>query len=210
MPIGRVAIEMTGQRVGRWTVGEKAHVGKYGLQFWWCTCDCGTVRAVKGSYLRDGRTNSCGCLRREQSSDRLKDHGLSKHRLFGTWSAMMSRCYNPKDAAYDRYGGRGIEVAKRWHDVKHFIADNDAKALEGLSIDRIDNDGNYSPKNTRWATRLQQSRNRKSNVYLTHEGLTMTLFEWAAKVGIAPRTLWARIKQSGWSVERALTEPVKH
>jgi hypothetical protein len=122
---------------------------------------------------------------------------------------MMQRCYNPANAAYASYGGRGIAVCDRWHDPVAFIADNEALALPGLSLDREGNDGDYSRENCRWATSIEQSRNRRSNVTLSFGGRTMTLFEWAAEIGIAPRTLWARIQVRGWDVERALTTPLQ-
>ena len=176
---------------------------------WLCSCDCGGSSVVAAFRIKQNRTRSCGCLARERSSKRMKTHGMSKHRLFPIWDGMMGRCYRKHNQAYYRYGGRGISVCERWHDVSKFIADNEDSYQDGLSLDRIDNDGAYSPENTRWVNNVEQSRNRRTNVFLTYQGKTQTLFEWADEVGIRPRTLWRRIRQSGWSVERALTTPVK-
>lgn len=205
MARGRFAVDLSGQRFGRWLVLERIPgLNKSGQARYMCRCDCGTEKAVTGGYLRDGRTTSCGCARRELWSQRMQTHGLSKHRLFPTWVAMMGRCYNTNNAAYNRYGGRGITVCERWHDVRHFIADNEVLAKPSLSIDRRDNDGPYSPANVRWASRREQSNNRRSNVLLTFEGRTQPLFDWAREVGIAPRTLWSRIR-TGWPTGEALT-----
>lgn len=201
-------MDITGQRFGRWSVVRKIDgLSKSRHSRFECRCDCGTTKIVLGYKLRRGASLSCGCLANELSSQRSHQHGMTKHHLFPTWSGMMARCYRPTNPAFPRYGGRGIYVCERWHDVTLFIADNEDTALPGLSIDRVDNDGPYSPENTRWATRGDQSRNRRSNVLLTHDGRTMPLFDWAREVGIAPRTLWRRIRQSGWSAERAITTP---
>lgn len=201
---------MIGRKFGRLTVLEDSGMRDgNGRVKYICECDCGSTAVVTGSYMRDGRSKSCGCLARELSRERATDHGMTKHRLYPTWHSMMSRCYNSASPAFRDYGARGISVCKRWHDVKKFVHDNDHLAIPGLSIDRIDNDGNYTPDNTRWATRCEQSHNRRSNVNITHQGETKTLFEWAREVGIAPRTLWARIRVRGWSVEKALETPVK-
>jgi hypothetical protein len=202
-------MDLVGQRFGRWTVLSRVPgLSRSRHARFECRCDCGTTKTVLGYKMRDGVSLSCGCLRSELSSSRSLVHGMTGHRLFQTWNSMMARCHNPSNSAYFRYGGRGIVVCKRWHNVADFIADNDAQALPGLTIERIDNDGPYSPENTRWATRSDQSKNRRTNVLLTRGGVTKPLFDWARDFGIKPRTLWRRIKVSGWDVETALTTPV--
>jgi len=201
---------MIGKRFGRLVVVASSDArDSNGRIFYVCACDCGSKCTVRGTYLRDGRTKSCGCLARELSSKRNKTHGLTKHPLYPTWGAMMRRCYDIKDRAYERYGGRGIGVCKRWHSAEKFVSDNAKKAAPGLSIDRIDNDGHYEPSNVRWVSCGTQSRNRRSNVLLTHKGQTQTLTEWAEALSIPPRTLWARIRRRGWSVDKALSTPVR-
>lgn len=201
--------DITGRRFGRLIVAERIPgLGKYGHAYYRCVCDCGGETTTKAAYLRDGRTTSCGCFSRESASLRATTHGLSKHALFPTWVGMMGRCYNPSDAAYPDYGGRGIYVCSRWHDVRVFIHDNADAHRHSFSIDRIDNDGPYSPENCRWADRTTQSNNRRSNVMLEYAGKTQTLTEWASEIGIPKGTLWARIQVMGWDIERALTSPV--
>lgn len=122
---------------------------------------------------------------------------------------MMHRCYSPTSRAFGRYGGRGIIVCERWHDVRLFIEDNDAKALPGLTIDRRNNDGPYSPENTRWIERREQNLNYSRNVYLEFEGKRQTLREWADERGIGLRTLWHRVRVLNWPTEQALNQPVR-
>lgn len=200
---------MIGKRFGRLVVtGVSSERASSGAYLFTTKCDCGgeTKPAAKGGLMR-GTTASCGCLRSELSSARKRTHGLSGHPLFCIWKAMMARCENPQNRAYARYGGRGIFVCDRWRDVSLFILDNDGKNLPGLSIDRIDNDGPYSPDNCRWATAVEQGSNKANNVLLTHGGETKTLFDWARSAGISPKTLWQRINR-GWPHDLAITLPV--
>jgi hypothetical protein len=121
---------------------------------------------------------------------------------------MMSRCYDPKTSSYPNYGARGIRVCKRWHDIRKFVADLPPGFHEGLEIDRIDNDGNYRPSNVRWATRSRNCRNRRSGRMLTFKGITKSATDWADEYGIPMSMITERIDSLGWSVERAITEPV--
>lgn len=120
---------------------------------------------------------------------------------------MMKRCYDPNDAHYSYYGGRGIKVEEAWHDFERFYHDMGDKPA-GLSLDRRDNNLGYSKENCRWATRLEQSNNRRNNVMLTHDGITLNQKQWAAKLGIDHRALHLRLK-AGWTVEDALTRPLR-
>ena len=147
---------------------------------------------------------SCGCLTKEARRAR-KTHGDSESRLYAIWSAMKSRCENPHSKYYDRYGGRGIIVCKEWNQsyeaFKSWSLQNGYS--EKLSIDRIDNDGNYDPTNCRWVTGVAQANNRSSNRTYTYNGETHNLTQWAKLLGINPKTVFTRI-YSGWSFERAL------
>lgn len=116
------------------------------------------------AQLINGRSESCGCLRREKLHAATTTHKLTGHPLYQTWKGMMQRCYNPRANQYKDWGGRGIAVCERWRDTAVFIADITellGPRPEGMSMDRIDNDGNYEPGNVRWATRLQQTHNRR-------------------------------------------------
>lgn len=171
-----------------------------------CKCSCGADKVALQSRLLRGETKSCGCLRRELASTRGIKHGLSSHRLYKTWNSMMQRCCDPTHYAYNRYGGRGITVCQRWHDVRAFIQDNNGSALPGLSIDRIDNDGNYEPGNCRWVQPFVQNANRANSIRLTYDGKTLSLKEWSSITKISVNCLQLRL-QRHWSVERALTTP---
>lgn len=209
MPIGRFAEDISGQRFGRWLVIEPRHVNERGHAVFLCRCDCGNEREVVAYRLRNGRSTSCGCLRNEKSAARMTEHGMTNHPLFATWNSMMHRCYVQTARPYPRYGGRGITVCERWHDVRTFIRDNESKATEGLTIDRIDNDGPYSPKNTRWVPRAKQNLNYSRNVFLEFRGKRQTLKEWADETGIKLGTLWDRIQNRKWPPEKALTQRVR-
>lgn len=201
------ARDLTGKVFGRWTVLEysgRRYVSR--IPMWKCACECGASKVVSSANLEFGTSKSCGCLSAELTSDREKDHGRSGSRTHKIWTQLRQRCNNPKDDAYHRYGGRGIKVCERWSSFQNFL-DDMGEAPEALTLDRIDNDGNYEPGNCRWATRKEQARNRTSNVNLTFEGKTLNLTAWSEVTGISQGTMTARLAR-GWSAERTLTEPV--
>ncbi|MBR5460641.1 MAG: hypothetical protein IKV53_07195 [Clostridia bacterium] len=156
-------IDLTGQKFGRWTVIGPApcpKTTKFKEPHWLCKCSCGESKIVRGSNLRNGRTQSCGCLKKQNK------HGQIKTRLYRIYNAMKTRCYNKHSKAYKNYGERGIAICDDWLNketgfvnfynwsISHGYADN-------LSIDRIDGDKGYSPDNCRWADSITQNRNRK-------------------------------------------------
>lgn len=151
-------IDLTGRRFGRFIVEE--WVGGHGAKYR-CRCDCGMVKMVCGSLLCSGRTKSCGCLRREVTGKRARHHGLNKTPTHTCWVHIRSRCENPKNAGYYKYGARGIRVCERWRKFENFLADMGPRPSPKHSIDRIDNDGNYEPGNCRWADALTQLYNRR-------------------------------------------------
>jgi hypothetical protein len=170
---------LTGQRFGRLTVidperfappapSQIARNVKRGNRMPLCRCDCGTELQVKQHSLRTGETNSCGCLNREivgqRAAARNLTHGMTHHPLFGTWYRMVDRCENPGYKQFRDYGGRGIRVCGRWHDVRLFAADIEqllGPRPASMTLDRINNNGNYEPGNVRWATWTQQNANRR-------------------------------------------------
>jgi hypothetical protein len=153
-------------------------------------CDCGISKDCDPHAVKSGKQTSCGCLQ----GKRTKTHGLSRTKEFFIWYAMLQRCQNQKNRVYSYYGGRGIKVCERWQKFENFLADMGARPSEGLSIDRYpDNDGNYEPGNCRWATRVEQSNNRRSSRYIEFDGQNLSISQWAIKLGIKKATLRQRI-----------------
>jgi len=207
---------MIGKKFGRLTVLRFAGKGKPGKLFYECLCDCGNIKTIRKDHLTGGRTKSCGCLRNEQCSKTGKlneqhGHSHSKNRCnsptYYTWVAMKARCSNPNNIGYADYGGRGITVCKRWQRFKNFLADMGERPA-GTSIDRIDSDKGYFPGNCRWATKKQQRRNQRSNQFITFNGQTKCIADWAKTTGNNDATLRSRIR-NGWSIEKTLTTPVR-
>lgn len=199
--------DLTGKKFGRLTVieADKYEPSSHSTR-WRCRCDCGKEKHILASCLKAGTVTSCGCYSSEQKSKRSKTHGYGgKDRLYRIWSGMKSRCYSLSDRNYRRYGARGIEVCQEWQsDFMAFRTWAVANGYrDGLSIDRIDNDGMYSPDNCRWADRKLQNNNRRTNVYITYKGETHTASQWAGITGIKESTLVMR-KRNGWSDSECL------
>lgn len=199
-------IDLTGIRFGRLIVSERYGLTEKGEVIWQCSCDCGNTCHVASIYLRDGRTSSCGCLRRELRSRLNTTHGRSTTPTYFSWNGMWNRCRNKKHRYYNNYGDRGIKVCRRWEKFENFYKDMGERP-KGTTLDRKNNSKGYSKSNCRWVSRLGQSNNRRNNHKITFKGRTRTIAEWSREIGIDYGTLWTRIKYK-WSVERALTEPV--
>lgn len=193
-------IDLTGQRFGKLVVISRE--SKYNRNATWrCLCDCGKETVVRGDVLKRGTTQSCGC------GKGLK-HGYFQEPWYSSYKAMMERCYLPSSGNYKRYGGKGIAVCDEWHDINKFAEWVESSGyVPGLTIDRMDSSKGYSPDNCRWATKKQQSNNRKNTIFYTYNGETKALTDWAAIFGINRYTLYDRVEKRGWSIEKALETP---
>lgn len=200
-------VDLTGKKFDRWTVKSFSH--KVGKMFHWlCICECGTERAVFGGDLKRGASKSCGCLMKELASDRFKTHSMSKHPAYRAWIGMKSRCFDSSKEGFKDYGGRGITIAQEWQDFDVFWKDMGPTWSKGLTIDRVDVDGNYEASNCRWATPKQQANNRRTNrVLICPDGIGRNVTEAAEHYGISSYTLFARLRY-GWTGDD-LFKPVR-
>lgn len=206
MSLGSRAIELTGQKFGRWTVTGPSHRTERRRFYWACICECGNEKAVLSDVLRSGKSRSCGCLQREVVAAARTKHGLFDHPAYSTYRAMRSRCENPKAEGYEQYGGRGITVCSRWARFETFWLDMGPTWKPGLSIDRIENDLGYEPTNCRWATSREQGANRRDNVIITTPKGPMMISDAAREFGIERNTIFSRMRY-GWK-EEDLLQPV--
>lgn len=195
----RQLIDLTGKRFGRLTVIRQDGNTKNGSAKWLCICDCGNHKTIKGVNLRNGQTTSCGCYQKEQvmrfGNVYKPTHGHSRERLYRVWKSMLHRCLSVHSSSYDSYGGRGIKVCEEWreYDVFKEWALNNGYS-EGLSIDRIDVNGNYCPDNCKFSTTKEQANNKRSNVFVEINGESKTIAQWAEYAGLPYETVRQRIK----------------
>jgi hypothetical protein len=170
---------------------------------WICVCTCGTQRSVCELSLNIGETRSCGCGRKKEISS------VKYHKEYKAWYCMIDRCTNPRARNWKNYGGRGITVCARWlTSFANFFADVGLCPTDRgrLTLERCDNERGYTPDNVVWANYKAQSRNRRNNRRVTHDGRTQTVADWAAELGV-PRCRIIDRLDAGWSIERALFAP---
>jgi hypothetical protein len=167
-------------------------------------CQCGNTVKKRIQSVKTGNTKSCGCLQKElQKLSKYSLHGKCTSRTYNSWTAMKSRC---KDISKPYYHGRNITYCERWNDFKNFLADMGERP-DGMTLDRIDSNGNYEPSNCKWSTNKEQSTNRRNNVFLEFGGKRQTVMDWSRETGFSFAVIHQRIKL-GWTVERALTQPI--
>jgi hypothetical protein len=201
-------IDLTGSAYGRLTVVSRAENTKGNRRAVWnCICECGNTTKSGGDALRIGKTNSCGCLKNELSAERIATinttHGKCKTPEYSVWTGMLSRCRNDNEKQYHRYGGRGISVCERWLSFENFLEDM-GECPKGMSIERLDNDGNYEPSNCKWVTRHEQDRNKSTNTTITYNGVTMILTDWARQIGMPVWKLSQRLHRDGLQFSEAI------
>ena len=196
------------QKFGRLTVVRELGRSRSGGTLWLCKCDCGGEKVVSSDSLRQGKTRSCGCIKREQNLEMFVTHGETGSPLWKLWNNVRNRCNNPNNHKYANYGERGIKVCSEWE--TNYTAFRDwcmaNGYTKGLTIERIDVNGDYSPSNCIFATQKTQQNNRTNNHQITYKGVTKTLAQWAEHLGMRYSMLEHRINR-GWSVEDAFTIP---
>ena len=199
--MGRPIRDLSGQKFSRWTVLTFAGIDHRGKASWHCICEDKTEKILRGNDLVSGKTKSCGCFNREQKTT----HGLTESRAYYTWRAMRGRCLNKDGRDYAYYGGRGITICERWAEFVNFLEDI-GHPDEGMTLERVDNNGPYSTENCCWATRKEQGHNQRSNVVIAWHDQRLTLDQWAEQLGMKYSMLYSRLAR-GMSVEEAFTRP---
>ena len=178
-------------------------------QIWEFVCECGKLVVRPIALIKSGHASSCGCLRIERLTARSTTHGFCLHRqrnrTYSSWANMIQRCENPKNPDFSYYGGRGIKVCGRWKSFQRFFEDMGQRPVK-TTLERVDNNGNYHPKNCIWASRIVQGSNMRSCRLLTHNGKTLTVAAWARELRVSRWMLYTRLR-SGWPVDRILTSP---
>ncbi len=211
--------DLTGQKFNRLTVLELSDkTNKHKDRYWLCQCECKdkTIKSIREYHLIKGNIKSCGCLSREKTIESNKNRQTRNKypyykRIYSIYDGMRKRCYNENNDNYDRYGGRGITICNEWlSDFKNFYewAINNGYQ-NNLTIDRIDNDGNYEPGNCRWATIQEQCYNKSNTVYITIDGETNTILEWSNIYNLPTYVLWQRYKLYGYEEKEELFKPLK-
>lgn len=204
-------LDLSGKKFLRLTVVERDVSDENSRVRWICQCDCGKKISAFSSNLVMGYTKSCGCYGAQRRSESHTTHGgyndPEKKGTLLSWKSMMVRCYYKRNNRYHLYGGRGITVCDRWKQFENFWTDM-GRRPEGMSLDRKDNNENYTPQNCRWASHRQQQNNRRNNVLLEFQGESKTAPEWGRAVGLSGSLIQSRIS-NGWSVERAITTPAR-
>lgn len=201
--------DLTGQRYGRLTVLAEV-LPRTRPRFWSCLCDCGNEHKVSASNLLNGHTKSCGCYYRERRKTVNVTHGAVGTKEYATWKGMKERCLSPKNKRYQRYGGRGISVCRRWSEsFEAFLEDMGYAPTSTHTIDRKDNNGDYEPSNCRWATPKEQANNRTSNIQVVYEGVRYPSLKLLAfALGLSYDSL-RRNRQKTETIEQAVERSTK-
>lgn len=205
--------DRTGIRYGRLVVLSLDSIRKdrphHTVSYWKCRCDCGNTAIVSGQSLENGSTKSCGCYRKEVARNRVYQGDIPK--LHGVWIMMRKRCFDPNCEHYHNYGGRGITVCGEWsgdggyHNFRDWAKRNGY--ADGLTLDRIDNNGNYEPNNCAFVSRKAQSNNKRNNVRVEIDGMVHTLAEWCEIYKVPYSRVRVRYRKMGWSIKAALETP---
>jgi hypothetical protein len=196
--------DLVGQKFHCLTVIRNAGKTDHGKTLYFCECDCGGSKTAAATNLITGSVKSCGCQR-----GRKDTHGMSKTNTYRIYQAMKNRCYNPKNKAYKSYGGREITICDRWLESFENFYEDMGECPQGYSIERKDVDSDYEPNNCEWILINDQGLNKTSNRFITFEGQTKCLSQWAEEKNILAATIADRIDKRGWSLDKALNSPVR-
>lgn len=201
-------LELTGQKFNRLTVIEYVGQNDRNLSLWRCRCDCGNEIVRTGNAILQGHTKSCGCAKKCRHDVKKKKHGGSYDALYDVWVQMRRRCHNPKSSAYSYYGGRGISVCEEWRDEGTGYISFRAWALQngytkGLTIERVDVNGNYCPENCKWIPKARQSDNTRRTIWIEYNGEKHNLKQWSRILGMSDETIRYRYHR-GLPVEEVL------
>lgn len=201
--------DLHGQTFGQLEALRLERIGKE--LFWVCLCKCGTLKPVRTGHLTSGKVSSCGCTQYITTAQKLRDrytvHGLTRTAMYSTWRSMKRRCIDKSHPNYPEYGGRGIKVCERWkRSFENFLMDMGYRPM-GLSLNRINNDGDYCPENCAWSSASEQASNRRSTHWITMGDERVSMAEAARRVGMRPGTLSERLRR-GMPPKEALNTPV--
>lgn len=199
--------DLSGHKFGR-LIPIKRVENKGNYAMWLCQCDCGNTMVTRATSLKNGHTQSCGCLHKERLRCANQKHGLYQHRIYSIYTHMIGRCYNKSEAGYESYGGRGVSVCDEWkNDFSEFAKWAFAHGYgDELTLDRIDVNGNYCPENCRWATYKEQANNTRKNHIIQYHGETFTMREFCDKYHFSYSLLNSRLFR-GWDLEKAIETP---
>lgn len=201
-----MATVFPGSKHGLWTVVSKAPARNTIKLRWHCVCACGAEAVVGHNNLRSGSSKSCGCQKRRLLAEKHTTHGMNRTPTHYSWLNMISRCRHKSSPSYKEYGGRGIAVCPEWQGPTGFATflAHMGERPSGMTLDRIDTNGNYEPSNCRWATNGVQARNKRHSRFVTYAGETLPLADWATRCGIYRSKLHTRIFTLNWPIGQAL------
>lgn len=202
------SLDLSNQKFGNLLVVKKSY-SKNNKVYWECLCDCGKTTFCTTSNLRCNKIKSCGCLKTLYITQRNIKHNQRNTKLYDIWKAIKQRCLNSNHKSYHNYGGRGIKIFKDWQNNYNSFYEWSMKNgyKEGLTIDRIDVNGNYEPSNCRWTTRLIQCNNTRYNRFITINNETKTLAEWCRFYKISYNLVKQRETKYKWDIIKAITTP---
>lgn len=201
--------DMVGVVIGSVTGVRRIGTSASGDALWEFQCPCGGLFVATGYAVRSGNRKSCSACSKRRTVNASVTHGLTDSQEYTIWSGMKARCLNKNAISYHRYGGRGISICARWESsFDNFLLDMGSRPSRHHSIDRVDNDGDYTPENCRWASHAEQANNKRNNVQVVIGGITKTIAQWAAEKGVKPATLYRRYRANNLRGSAIFESPI--